>query len=283
MKNGLVLEGGAMRGMFTAGVLDVLMENGVTFDGAVGVSAGATFGCNIKSGQNGRCIRYNLRFAKDPRYCGIRSLIKTGDLYGVDFCYHQISEKLDPFDSEAFSANPMKFYVVATDVETGKPVYYECTTGVDRDLEWIRGSASMPLVSRAVEVDGRTLLDGGISDSIPLAFMQKEGYSKNVVVLTRPATYRKHTGKLQPLMRAALRDKPAIARAMDSRAAAYNTSIRYVRRCEAEGSAYVICPPEDLPISRVTHDEKKIQETYEIGRKCAAQSLDAVKQFLSLD
>ena len=120
MKTGLVLEGGAMRGLFTAGVTDVLMENDITFDGLIGVSAGAAFGCNYKSGQIGRALRYNTEYCNDPRYCSFRSLVKTGDLFGADFCYRQIPCELDKFDMEAFSENPMEFYVVATDIETGK-------------------------------------------------------------------------------------------------------------------------------------------------------------------
>ena len=167
-KTGLVMEGGAMRGMFTAGVLDVLLENGIEFDGAIGVSAGATFGCNFKSKQIGRAIRYNKRFCKDWRYCSLRSLITTGDLYGAKFCYDTLPNQLDIFDTETYRANPLKFYCVASDCETGKPVYKELETCDAKDLTWMRASASMPLASKVVEVDGYKLLDGGMTDSIPL-------------------------------------------------------------------------------------------------------------------
>ena len=168
MKTGLVMEGGALRGLFTAGVIDVLMENGITFDGAIGVSAGATFGCNIKSGQIGRAIRYNVKLCKDRRYFSFWSLILTGNLFGKNFCYHKIPEKIDPFDNDAFEKNPMEFYLVCTDVETGKPVYKKCDRLDGGNLEWVRASASLPLVSEIVEIDGMKLQDGGISDSIPL-------------------------------------------------------------------------------------------------------------------
>lgn len=147
MKCGLVLEGGAMRGLFTAGVTDVFMENGIAFDGAVGVSAGAAFGCNYKSYQPGRAIRYNTRFCRDKRYCSIRSLITTGDMFGADFCYHEIPEKLDVFDFDTYENSAMEFYVVCTDVETGKPVYHRCDTMNSRELEWLRASASMPMAA----------------------------------------------------------------------------------------------------------------------------------------
>jgi len=151
---GLVLEGGAMRGLFTAGALDVLMENGVTFDGMIGVSAGAAFGCNFKSGQIGRVLRYNLRYCRDPEYCGLRSLIRTGDLFGAEFCYRKLPNELDPFDNEAFNQNPMLFWIVCTDVETGRPVYHRCDRAGDDCSDWIRASSSMPLASRVVEKDG---------------------------------------------------------------------------------------------------------------------------------
>ena len=134
MKRGLVLEGGAMRGLFTAGVTDVMLERGVTYDGIVGVSAGAVFGCNYKSHQPGRVLRYNLRFCRDPRYCSVRSWAKTGDLYGADFCYRAIPDELDPFDRAAYAADPTDFWVVCTDADTGKPVYHNCLTGDENDL-----------------------------------------------------------------------------------------------------------------------------------------------------
>ena len=169
---GLVLEGGAMRGLFTAGVIDVLMENGIEFPAFVGVSAGAAFGCNYKSRQIGRALRYNKRFCRDPRYCSFRSLFKTGDVFGAQFCYHEVPNTLDPFDGKAFNENPMAFYLVASDVETGTPFYKKIDHADDTAYEWIRASASMPIVSRVVELDGKKFLDGGVTDSIPLAFME---------------------------------------------------------------------------------------------------------------
>ena len=160
MKKGLVLEGGGIRGIFSAGVMDVLMEEGIKFDGGIGVSAGAAFGCNYKSGQPRRAIRYNLKYAKDPRYSSVRSLLTTGDLFNAQFCYHDIPNKLYPFDWKAFRENPMEFYLVCTDVETGKPVYHLCGEENEWEmLEWFRASGSMPLVSRVVEIDGQKLLD----------------------------------------------------------------------------------------------------------------------------
>ncbi|MBQ1860048.1 MAG: patatin family protein, partial [Clostridia bacterium] len=186
MKTALSMEGGAMRGMFTCGVIDVLMENGITFDAAAGISAGAAFGCNFKSRQIGRPIRYNKRYGSDPRYMSFRSLLKTGDLYNADFCYRELPDVLDPFDRKAFRDNPMAFYIGATDVKTGKCVYHLCSDGEETDILWMRASASMPLVSRPVEVDGLLLLDGGITDPVPLDHMQSLGFDRHVVILTQP-------------------------------------------------------------------------------------------------
>ena len=183
MKSGLIMEGGAMRGMFTCGVIDVFMEEGIDFDGAAGISAGAVFGCNFKSRQIGRPIRYNKNYCRDPRYCSMRSLLKTGDLYGVDFCYHELPDILDPFDAAAFKENPMDFYVGATNVGTGKILFHNCRDGGENDIQWMRASASMPIVSRPVQIGKYTLLDGGIADPIPFLFMEKKGYDRNVMML----------------------------------------------------------------------------------------------------
>lgn len=178
MKTGLVMEGGAMRGLFTAGILDIFMENGVTFDGAVGVSAGAVFGINLKSHQPGRVVRYNKTYCQDKRYAGISSLLHTGDLYNTQFNLEVIPQQLDPFDFEVYKKNPMEFYVVATDVDTGKPVYHLCPTAEGEDVQWMRASASMPGVSRIVTCGGLRLSDGGTADSIPLRFLESMGLSQ---------------------------------------------------------------------------------------------------------
>ena len=282
MKHGLVLEGGALRGLFTAGILDVFMEERIPFDGAVGVSAGATFGINFKSRQIGRTVRYNLRFAKDPRYCSFLSLFLTGDLYGAEFCYHTLPERLDHFDAKTFSENPMKFFVVATDLNTGRAVYYDCKTGVGDDIEWIRASASMPLVSQPVSVGGRMLLDGGIADSVPLRYMQHKGYDKNVIILTRPSDYVKTGGDMNPLLARSLKEYPKVLDAMKRRPEVYNSSIRYVRECEMAGNAFAIAPEKKLPISRITHNPQKIMDTYLIGRETGVKKLPEVKAFLGL-
>ncbi|WP_407385440.1 patatin family protein [Ruminococcus sp.] len=276
---GLVLEGGAMRGLFTAGIFDVLMENGIEFPAAVGVSAGAAFGCNIKSRQIGRVIRYNMRFCRDKRFCSLNSLLTTGDLFGADFCYREIPEELDVFDKQAYEENPMAFYVVCTDVLTGKPVYRRLDR-VDEDCYlWLRASASMPLVSRPVSVGGYTLLDGGMSDAIPLRFMQQKGYRRNLVILTRPRGYVKQPANPQ-LMRAGLRDYPAMVQVMCDRHIMYRFEREYVFRSEKLGNTLVLCPDSDLIISRIEHDPAKLRSVYDEGRRIALRELEKIKEFM---
>ena len=282
-KTGLVLEGGAMRGLFTAGVLDVMMENGIEFDGAMGVSAGAVFGCNFKSGQIGRSIRYNMRFCDDPRYCSVQSLIKTGDLYGVQFCYDEIPNKLDPFDAEDYRNNPMPFYAVCTNVETGKAIHKRLDNGDAKDMEYFRASASMPIVSRIVEVDSYKLLDGGITDSIPLSSMERRGYPKNVVVLTQPLGYVKEKSGMLPLIRVAMRRYPNIIKAMEVRHIRYNKQTDYVREQELAGNAFVIRPPYPLGISRTEDDPAQLRRVYDLGRAEMEKQLTALKEFLARD
>lgn len=280
-KKGLVLEGGAMRGLFTAGIIDVFLENDINFDGIVGVSAGACFGCNLKSRQHGRSIRYNRRFAKDPRYSGWRCFLRTGDLFGAEFCYHRLPTELDPFDEKTFMANPAEFYVVCTDLVSGQPVYHLCEDAGWETMEWIRASASMPLVSNIVEIRGGKYLDGAVSDSIPLKFFQEKGYEKNVVILTQPDGYEKGPTRAMPLIRLSLRKYPKFLTRMAARHVAYNCTMDYIRQCEAEGSALVIRPECKLPISRLTHDPDKMQEVYDIGRDHAIRRLDEIRNFLN--
>ena len=283
MKTALIMEGGAMRGMFTAGVIDVMMKEGITYDGAVGVSAGAAFGCNYKSRQPGRALRYNKRFAKDPRYCSIRSLIKTGDLYGADFCYHELPETLDPFDVETYRANPMDFYVVATDAKTGRPVYHRCDLGDGEDLDWFRASASMPLVSRPVMIDDMALLDGGIADPIPLKWAENQGYDRNVVILTQPAAYRKDRQSGLKGFGALLKEYPVVARAMRFRHILYNSLVRDVVRKEKAGEVFVIRPKDALPIGRISHNPEKLQAVYDLGVLEMKENMRALQLFLNKD
>lgn len=274
------MEGGGMRGLFTAGVIDVFMENGIEFDGAAGVSAGAAFGCNIKSRQPGRVLRYNMAYCKDFRFCSVRSLLKTGDMFGAEFCYHTLPYELDLFDTEVYDTNPMEFHVVCTDVETGLPVYKNCMKADHTAMEWFRASASMPLVSRVVEVDGYKMLDGGIADSIPIAYFKSIGYDRNVVILTQPKHYRKEKNKMLPLLKTALRKYPKTVEAMAKRHLAYNETVAEICRMEEAGEILVIRPEETLPIGRICHDPEALKNVHGIGRRAGLAALENVRAFL---
>lgn len=281
MKTGLVLEGGAMRGLFIAGVIDVLMENNIKFNGAIGVSAGAAFGCNYKSGQIGRVIRYSKRFANNKKYASLWSLLTTGDYFGAEYAYHFIPNKLDIVDFETFRNNPMEFWAVATNVGSGKAVYRQLNTLDYEELEFVRASASMPLVSNIVKLNGQRLLDGGVADSIPLAFFQKQGYQRNVVVLTQPKGYRKQPNKLMPLMHLQLHRHPKMLKALAERHIMYNKEVDLVLQEERKGNVFVLQPQIKLTIGHTSHNPKKMQETYEHGRKVATEELEKLKQFLA--
>ena len=270
-----------MRGMFTAGILDVFMENGIEFDGAVGVSAGAVFGCNLKSGQIGRTIRYNTKYSRNWRYCSWRSLLLTGNMYGKKFCYRDIPEKLDPYDNEAYNNNPLRFYVVATDVETGK-AEYRCYDKSDAELiEFMRASASMPFVSEIVEIGGRKFLDGGIADSVPLRFFESEGYDRNVVILTREDGYVKEKNPLVWLAKIQLRKYPKMIEAIANRHEMYNEEIRYIKEKEAKGEIIVIRPRAALKLSHTEHNPEVLRSIYEEGRKAGVEYLDRVREFIA--
>ena len=279
MKRGLVLEGGAMRGLFTAGIIDVMMEAGIEPDGLIGVSAGAAFGCNYKSKQPGRAIRYNKRFARDKRYCSWLSWLKTGNLYNAEFGYHIIPTQYDLFDDKTFNDNPMEFYVVCTDVESGKPVYKRLAESTPLAYDWIRASASMPLASKVVELEGQKVLDGGVADSIPLEYFERIGYDRNVVILTQPEGYVKEHNNLMPLMRIALRHHPKMIEAMDQRHLMYNSQLEFVRQAEREGRCLVIRPETAIPIGHISHNPEEMQFVYDMGRRTGEKQLDTIKQF----
>ena len=279
MKKGLVLEGGAMRGLWTAGVTDVMMEHDVWPDGLIGVSAGAAFGCNYKSRQSGRAIRYNTRFAKDARYSGIRSLLKSGDYFNARFGYHIVPKRYDIFDVETFEQNPMQFIVVCTNVETGTPVYHDMRLVNYNELEWLRASASMPLASKVVEVEGHRLLDGGVADSIPLEYFESMGYERNVVILTQPLGYRKSHNRLMPFMRMSLRKYPNMVKALDERHLMYNRELDYVAEAEREGRCLVIRPDEKIPIGHISHDPQEMRSVYELGRKVGERYIEKIKAY----
>lgn len=272
-----------MRGMFTAGVIDVMMENNIEFDGAVGVSAGAAFGCNYKSRQIGRVLRYNTRFCNDKRYCGIRSLLTTGNIFNTQFCYEEVPMKYDVFDFETYRSNPMEFYVVCTDIESGKAIYKRCDDFDHRGFDWIRASSSMPLVAQIVEIEGQKLLDGGIADSIPVRFFEDIGYNRNIAVLTQPKGYQKKKNETLALIKWKYRKYPNLVEAVANRHLMYNEMLEYIAAQEQNGRLLVIRPDEALPIGRVEKDPEKLRAVYEIGRRAAEKQLENIRRYLDTD
>ena len=277
MKRGLVLEGGAVRGIYTAGVLDAFMDYQIRFDGVIGVSAGAIHGCSYVSGQRGRSIRYYTRYLHHPEFMSLRSFLKTGSLVGSRFCYDELPNKLDPFDYQAFLASPTVFYAVCTNLDTGKAEYISMEQGMR--LDYLEASASMPLVSRISHIDGKKYLDGGVADSIPLDAAFRLGYDRNVLVLTRPADYRKKPSS-NPLMRYRYRNYPAFLQTMENRADSYNRTLEQISRLEKEGKIFVIRPKESLHVKRMEKNLQKVRAAYDSGYRDGLESIEKLKEFL---
>ena len=280
MKTGLVLEGGGKRGIYAAGVLDVLLENNIWTDGIIGTSAGAVNGCSYVSNQYERNLRYNIRFAKEKRYMSIYSLITTGNVVGTDFAYNILPNKLEVFDYDAFEKSPVAYYVTCSNVETGKAEYIQCKSLRGKNMDYLRASASLPYVSQIVEIDGKKYLDGGICDSIPLKAFQDMGYEKNLVVLTRPRGYiKKPENNL--LANLYYRKYPAFVTALRNRYAVYNRTLKYIEQQEKQGNILVLRPSESIRVGRMEQDPERLKQMYELGKNDAGQMLDAIASFLS--
>lgn len=280
MATALVLEGGAKRGIYTAGVLDVLLENDILADAVVGVSAGAIHGCSYASLQAGRSIRYNMEYGNDYRFMSFKSWLLTGNVVDTEFCYHELPEKLDVYDNEAFKKSGIAFYAVCSNLETGKPEYLLCRD-MFADIEVLRASASLPLASKIVEARGMKLLDGGITDSIPLKAAQNLGYDKNIVVLTRPEGYRKKPTPLQWLIKLVYRRYPNFVKTMIKRDDMYNEELDYVASEEKVGRALVFRPSKLLKVAKMERDLNKVQEMYELGRSDALAALDKIRAYMT--
>lgn len=279
-KIGLVLEGGGHRGIYTAGILDTFAQNNISFDGIMGVSAGCIHGVSFLSGQIGRSVRYTTKFCNNPSYMSFKSLIKTGDFFNVDFCYYKLPETLDPFDNDAFDKNPTPFYAVCSDVNTGKAVYHKCDSVRGEKIKWIQASASMPLAAKIVKIDDGEFLDGGITDSIPIKKMQELGYSKNIVILTQEAGYRKKPNSLLPLIKRVYKKYPELINAIQNRHIIYNQQLDYLEEQEKLGNVIIIRPSQKPQAGRIEKDKEKILSTYNLGRNDAEKLLETVKNFI---
>ena len=277
-RTALVLEGGAMRGLYSAGVLDVFMENNIKADVVYGVSAGALFGLNYKSRQKGRAIRYNLKYAKEKNYMGLYSLVTTGDIMNKEFCFTKLVYELDKLDFETYKNNPVDFYAVVTNLQTGEPEYIKIDDA-EKDMEYFRASGSMPFVSRPVEIDGNLYLDGAVSDAVPFKKVLDSGFEKIIVVLTRTAGYRKKNpffpytlvyGKYPKFVETAKKSHKH-----------YNKTMDLIEKYEAENKIVVLRPSKKVRVQRIEKDTKKLQRIYDLGISDCTQKLEEIKEYLN--
>lgn len=268
-KLGLVVEGGGVRAIYAAGVLDVLHDMRLPFSGVIGVSAGAIHGISFVSGQKGRSYRIYTRFCRDPRFFSFRTWLRTGNIVDNDFCYRQIPQELEPFDQKAFEASGMAFWTVSTNLETGKPEYIrmrDCFA----DIDALIASASLPYVSKPIHYRGKLLLDGGCSDRVPLRAFQSMGFDRNVVVLTHPEDHRVKD-RDAALVRLFYRKYPAFCRTFENSPQDYEKTQAYLKAEERKGTVFIIRPKAPIPVSRLSHDPQAIIRAYEMGRRDARE------------
>ena len=280
-KTALVLEGGAMRGMYSAAVLDVLMEEGIKVDAIYATSAGVLFGVNYISRQRGRAIRYNKRFSRDKRYMGIYSLVTSGNVINKDFAFYEVPFTLDVFDDEAYMNSEVKMVATVTNVHSGGVEYIEVKS-VLKQMEVLRAASAMPFVSQMVELDGQLYLDGGLSDSIPLKKCQADGYERIIVVETRPKGYRKSKSSSLPA-KLFYSKYPNLVETINNRYSAYNDILQEIDDLDARGEIVLVQPSKELHLGRIESDPERLQEMYDLGIGDAKVLLPRIKQFLSED
>lgn len=278
MKVGLVLEGGAMRGLYTAGVLDILMENNIEVDGIIGVSAGVLFGVNYLSKQKGRVLRYNKRFIKDKRFMGLYSLLTTGNIVNKDFSFYEIPYKLDIFDDETYKKSKTEFYATITNVDTGEAEYVKLESVLEQ-MEIVRATSAMPFVSKMVELNGNKYLDGGIADSIPVDKCKELGYDKIILVLTRPIKYRKKKDN-ELITKIKYYKYPNLANTLNNRYKKYNKTVEKIIEMENEKEIFVIRPSKYINIKRIEKNTNKLQEMYELGINDCKDRLKDLRKYL---
>lgn len=279
-KTTLILEGGAMRGLYSAGVLDVFMKNGINVDVMYGVSAGALFGLNYKSRQIGRALRYNLKYANNKNYMGFYSFITTGNIMNKDFCFSKLVYELDKLDFETYKNTPVDFYAVVTNLQTGKPEYIKIDDA-QKGLEYFRASGSMPFVSKSVEIDGNLYLDGGMSDSVPFKKVLETNPKKIVVILTRPSGYRKKNLHLNFLYKIFYKKFPNFVKTASNRYKTYNETMDLIEKYEVEKKIIVLRPSRLIKIKRVEKDTNKLQSIYNLGVSDCMNRLDEIKEYLA--
>ncbi len=277
----LVLEGGAMRGVFTSGVLDFFMEKGLFAQQVIGTSAGALNAYNYVAGQIGRTCLINAKYCSDWHYLSLKNYVRTGNAVGIDLMYHRIPLELEPFDFDAFRKSPSFMTSVASNLELGEADYHSYTDPM-AEVDYLVATAAMPLVSQIVEVDGKKLLDGGICDSVPLLFSMMCGTRKQIVVLTQPEGYIKPSYKLMALAHQRYGAYPHFVERMQMRPYEYNRTYRMVKRMQEAGDIFVIRPPEPADIGQMESNPEKVIALYEVGYAEAAKNWEGVQRYLEL-
>ncbi len=276
---GLVLEGGGLKGVYTAGVLDFFLDKGIEFSSCYGVSAGACSLCSFLSGQRGRAYHVSVDYLEDKNYCSLYSLLKTGDLFGADMCYRKIPEELYPYDYESYGKYQGTFYSVVTNIESGQPEYIPIKD-MKKEIDAVRASASLPLVSRNVNFRGKLYLDGGISDAIPLRQSIKDGNHKNVVIMTKEIGYRRKPSSMTSLIRLRYKKYPKVYELMKNRHIAYNETLDFIKEQVKEGSTFLIQPKKASGVGRIEKDRTKLKALYEEGYQEAKECYEDLVKFL---
>lgn len=275
VKVGLVLEGGGMRGLYTAGVLDAFLDAKIKVDKIVSVSAGALFGVNFASKQRGRTLRYNKKYMGNPDYMSLKSWLTTGNYVNREFSFYKLPMDLDKFDQAAFAQSGIDFYATVTNLETGQAEYIQITD-VFEQMEVLRASSALPLASKIVNWQGKSYLDGGLSDSIPLDFARQLGVDKLIVVLTQPADYRKKPSK-GLVYKTFYRSYPKLVETASRRAEQYNARVEEIQALEEVGQIFAVRPVQSLAIGRLEKDITKFDQVYQRGLEDAYQLMPSLK------
>ncbi|PEY38402.1 patatin family protein [Bacillus cereus] len=281
MKNiGLVLEGGGMKGLYTAGVLEYFMEKELFFPYVVGVSAGACMGATYLSRQKGRNKKVNTELVSDHRYISYRNFIRKRELFGMDFLFDEVPNKIVPFDFQTFLHTNEQFVIGTTDCETGQAVYYSKQERGNDILKIIRASSSVPFIAPAVDYDGKKLLDGGIIDPIPVRKAQKDGYKKNVVIMTKPEGYVKKRNRFSPMAKYLYRRYPKVSKLLVEHYRFYNESILYMSLDEQKENFFVIQPSMQLPVSGIERNKDKLVDLYNLGYQDAKNQYEQLLEWI---
>ena len=279
IKAGLVVEGGGMRGVYSSGVLDFFIEKDLFFENNYGVSAGACHLCSYLAKQYKRAFRVNVDYLNDKRYCSVHSLLKTGNLFGAEMLYDIIPNELDLFDYDTYNKNESNFYVVITDINTGKPEYVKIGD-LKKDIIYVRASSSLPLLAQNVKINDKEYLDGGISDSIPIKKSIADGNKKNVVILTRDSTYRKGKNSLMPIIKLKYKKYPNFVKSMADRYIVYNEILDFTKELENNGHVFVIRPKNPVNIGRTEKNREKLEALYNDGYNDAKDCYEELLKYL---